>query len=193
MPELPDVQVFKEYIDATALHQTIESVWLDGDDLLVDISAPTLTSRLKGHELESTRRHGKHLFVEISDDGWLRLHFGMTGEIRYYKDHEELPDHTRLRIDFDDDYSLAYQNTRKLGEIGLVEDPDEFIREEELGPDAMSSELDLRRFRELLEGRSGTIKGLLMNQNVIAGVGNVYADEILFRAWPAPRGAGGPA
>jgi formamidopyrimidine-DNA glycosylase len=137
--------------------------------------------------LESTRRHGKHLFVRVSGDGWLRLHFGMTGEVRYFKDHGDAPEHTRLRLDFGGGYTLAYRNTRKLGEIGLVDDPDEFVREQGLGPDALSDDLGLRRFRELLENRRGTLKGTLMNQEVLAGIGNVYADEILFRAGLHPE------
>jgi formamidopyrimidine-DNA glycosylase len=81
MPELPDVQVFKEYLDSTSLHQRIDDVTVAADRILDNVSARTLRSRLRRKSLVSTQRHGKHLFVEIEDDAWLRLHFGMTGKL----------------------------------------------------------------------------------------------------------------
>lgn len=182
MPELPDVQVFKEYLDATSLHQRIEAVELDASRVLKGVSARALTVRLKGHELESARRHGKHLFAQVSGGkGWLRLHFGMTGSLAYFKDAEQTPDHSRLRLDFSgDDYHLAYVNVRRFGEIGWVDDVDDFIAEQGLGPDALA--LDRDGFAAVFEGRRGTLKGALMNQALLAGVGNVYADETLFQA-----------
>jgi formamidopyrimidine-DNA glycosylase len=111
----------------------------------------------------------------------------MTGNLKYYEDDDEEPDHTRLRADFSNGYHLAYRNTRKLGQIGLVTDVDEYIDEEGLGPDALASDFDLRAFREVLEDRRGTIKRALMNQSVIAGIGNIYADEILFHAGVHPE------
>lgn len=184
MPELPDVQVFKEYLDATALHERIESVVVDGDRVLRDTTARALVRRLEGGELRSTRRHGKHLFSEVRGRGWLRLHFGMTGRLKYFKGAADEPDHTRLRLDFAGDYHLAYVNVRLFGEIGWVDDVDAFIDERGLGPDAL--EVDRDGFRDALAGRSGAVKSALMNQAVLAGVGNIYADEVLFQAGVNP-------
>jgi formamidopyrimidine-DNA glycosylase len=185
MPELPDVQVFKEYLDSTALHQRIRDVDVSADGMLENVSTRTVKSRLKGHELASTRRHGKNLFVRVTDDGWLRLHFGMTGELKYFKDDEETPEHVRIRLDFSNGYHLAYVNVRKFGEIGMVDDVGSYVDEQGLGPDAL--DLDLDGFRATLKGRRGAIKSTLMNQDVIAGIGNVYADEMLFAAGVDPR------
>lgn len=185
MPELPDVQVEKEYLDATALHQRVEDVFLSAEGLLEGVSATTLRKRLEGRTLESTRRHGKHLFAHVGDDGWLRLHFGMTGRLAYDRDGEDGasdPDHTRLRLDFEGGGRLAYINVRRLGEIGLVDDPGRFVEDEGLGPDALDADFDADALAELLEGRRGSVKGILMNQDEIAGIGNVYADETLFQA-----------
>ncbi|HZD04127.1 MAG TPA: DNA-formamidopyrimidine glycosylase family protein, partial [Longimicrobiales bacterium] len=80
MPELPDVQVFKEYADATSLHRVVRDAGVEDGRELRDVSAGTVRSRLEGAELASTRRHGKHLFLELEGaDDWLHLHFGMTG------------------------------------------------------------------------------------------------------------------
>ena len=84
MPELPDVQGFKRYLDATSLHQRITGVDVQSAYVLKGVSAPELTRRLKGRRFESSRRHGKHLFVRADRDLWLRLHFGMTGSLLYF-------------------------------------------------------------------------------------------------------------
>lgn len=187
MPELPDVQVFEDYLDQTALHQRIEHVYVSAKGLLDDVSASTLRSHLTGRALEGSRRHGKHLFVDAGEGGWLRLHFGMTGYLRYYAQDGAPPDHVRLRLDFAGDHHLAYSNTRRMGQIGLVDDVDAYLEAARLGPDALDPELDVARFREALAGRSGALKSTLMNQSVVAGIGNVYADEILFDAGVHPE------
>ena len=182
MPELPDVQVFKEYLDATSLHQRVEHVRLgDPRRMLAGISPRTLRSRLEGRSLKSTRRHGKHLLAEIGGDGrWLVLHFGMTGGLHYYRKEDE-PDFTRLRLDFDNGYHLAYTSTRKLGSIAVADSVEAFVDGKDLGIDALDQGFDKQTFRELLAGRSGSVKGALMNQRLIAGIGNEYSDEILFQ------------
>ena len=192
MPELPDVEVWRQYVDATSLHQPIAGLVYDAADLRRTVSRRSLARALVGRRFRSTRRHGKHLFLELVGEnsdadaaaGWLRLHFGMTGALRYFRVGGE-PGHTRLRIDFENGFHLAFQNTRKLGMIGLPGDPDRWIRLQGLGPDGMR--VGRQRFRSLFAGRQGLIKSLLVNQRVLAGLGNVYADEILFQARLNPR------
>ncbi|MFB6375804.1 MAG: DNA-formamidopyrimidine glycosylase family protein [Bradymonadaceae bacterium] len=187
MPELPDLIYFERYIDRHGLGHPIEQVHLyDADQLLRDVSETTLRRRLQGRSLDSTRRYGKYLFGEITGDGWLVLHFGMTGEpVVHFEDNR--PDHTKLELEFDDGSRLSYVNVRKLGEIGLAADPDDFADERDLGPDALSDQLDPEAFTMLLVGRSGMLKTRLMDQSVIAGIGNVYSDEILFQNRLPPR------
>src|SRR5215217_2485279 len=180
MPELPDVEVFKRYVNSTSLHQKIESVEVRNTKILGGVSAGKLQSTLKGRMFESTRRHGKNLFVELDDDGWLLMHFGMTGRLKYFKDMDQDPPHDRLLISFENRYHLAFDCKRMLGKVDLIEDLEEFIREKKLGPDLL--ELDYISFQRCFEGRKGTVKSALMNQQVVAGVGNIYSDEILFQA-----------
>lgn len=182
MPELPDVQVFKQYVDATSLHHAIDAVYMREPALVKGVAPRTIRRHLKGHALASARRHGKYLFLDIADDpDWLLLHFGMTGSLDYSRGSGE-PDYTKLRLDFRNGYRLAYINKRKLGRISLVPDVDDFIDAQGLGPDPLADDFDLGAFRSVLDGRRGTIKGLLMNQSAMAGLGNVYADEVLFHA-----------
>jgi formamidopyrimidine-DNA glycosylase len=180
MPELPDVETFKCYLDATSLHQRIDDVEVRNAYVLKDVSARELARRLKGHRFESSRRHGKHLFVHANEDLWLRLHFGMTGSLRYFGNAEQAPTHTRVLFIFTNNHRLAFDDQRQFGQIGLLKDVDEFLKERALGPDAL--DLDLGGFQKILGKRRGAVKSILMNQRLIAGIGNIYADEILFRA-----------
>ena len=81
MPELPEVETFKQYLDGTSLHQRITGVEVRDAYILKHVSARQLGRRLKGRRFENSRRHGKHLFVRTGDELWLRLHFGMTGSL----------------------------------------------------------------------------------------------------------------
>ena len=186
MPELPDVEIFRNYLNATALHKKIKTVRVSDDRILSDVSRRTLQRRLKGRELQKTRRHGKHLFAKISADGWLMLHFGMTGFLQFYKNRESRPPHVALEMVFEDDYRLAYDSQRRLGRVGLAKHPQTFAVEQNLGPDAMNG-LGSTAFGDLMSGKSGMIKPALMNQKLIAGIGNIYADEILFQAKVHPK------
>lgn len=185
MPELPDVEIRKRYIDATCLHQKIESVQVNDPIVLDGLTPQSLGRALADQSFESTLRHGKYLFVELDDQKWMTMHFGMTGNLKYYKDEKEQPDYKQVTFHFKNGYQLAYVMPRKLGEIQIIDSVNDFLEEKELGPDALN--IDPDEFYKLLSGRRGMIKSTLMNQEVLAGVGNVYSDEILFQARIYPR------
>lgn len=186
MPELPDVEVYRRYLSATSLHQRIDRVHLESPELLVGTSPQGLGRALHGRSLEEAQRHGKYLFAEVSGGRWLVMHFGMSGELRYFKRGEEdEPDYTQCLLLFGNGFNLAYVAPRKLGMIGLVASPQWLVEEKELGPDAMA--LDMDAFREQAAGRRGGVKSWLMDQSSIAGIGNIYSDEILFQAQIHPK------
>jgi len=199
MPELPEVETFKRYLDSTSLHQRIAGVEVRDAHVLKGVSARELARRLKGERFESSRRHGKHLFVRADGDLWLRLHFGMTGSLQYFKRMEQAPRpasaeasagrHTRVLFAFVNAHCLAFEDQRKFGEVGLVADLDEYLRKRGLGPDAL--DISLSQFREILGKHRGKVKTILLNQKLIAGIGNIYADEALFhtRVHPATDAA----
>ena len=179
MPELPDVEIFKRYLDATSLHQRISDVDVRNAYILKDVTARELARGLKGRRFESSRRHGKHLFVRVDGEVWLRLHFGMTGSLEYFKHDRQAPQHTRVFFVFANNHRLAFDDQRQFGQIGLLKDVDEFLKKRALGPDAL--QIELGEFRKILGKHRGAVKSILMNQQIIAGIGNIYADEILFR------------
>lgn len=184
MPELPEVETFKRYLDSTSLRQRITNVEVRDSYVLERVSARQLASQLKGRRFEKSHRHGKHLFVRADDDLWLRLHFGMTGSLEYLKQNEVQPKTARVIFRFANDCSLAFDDQRKFGEVELVENVDEFLRTRGLGLDAL--EINSSQFKAILGKHRGAVKAILLNQQLIAGIGNLYADEILFRACVHP-------
>jgi len=177
MPELPEVESYARTFVRHALHRTIARVRvLDARVLAVREAA---LRALKGRQFTRVRRHGKHLFAQAGDV-WLRLHFGMSGDLT-----TEQERFARVVFEFADGTLLAFDDMRLFGVVDLVRDPDEFIRERGLGPDPLM--IGLRQFRARIAGRRGAIKPLLLSQELIAGVGNLYADETLFRSGIHPR------
>ena len=185
MPELPDVEVFKRYLDATALHKKIIDVEVKSASILEGVSSQKLQETLKGRQFQSTHRHGKHLLTALDQGPWLTLHFGMTGYLKYFQEMEKDPEHDRLLVSFDNGFHLAYVCQRKFGTVSLADGLDSFVEAKHLGPDALSLGLD--EFRQILKGKRGSIKSFLMNQKYIAGIGNVYSDEILFQSKLHPK------
>ena len=187
MPELPDVEGFKKYLDSTGLHQKIDGAVISDERIVKEVSPQTLRTHLEGSEMSRSYRHGKYLFAALSGGGDLVLHFGMTGFLRYAGDPSQQPEHTRLALRFTSGAQLSSVNVRRLGEISYTGDRAAFIEEHELGPDALDEDLDRETFIEAYASHRGSIKGALMNQSIVAGIGNVYSDEILFQAGIDPR------
>ena len=188
MPELPDVEYYRAYLDATSLHQRIKTVEVRAPRILERVTEGELRSALAGHSFQSTRRHGKYAFVELDGAGgcgWLVMHFGMTGRLAYFGDIEDDPKHDRLCIGFANGSFLAFVNQRKFGHIALTNSPELFADKKGLGPDALGVSRDA--FMERFSGRRGRVKTAFMNQKVLAGIGNIYADEILFGAGVHPK------
>lgn len=191
MPELPEVEIYCRHFATHALQQTIERVRILDDRILGDIRREKLASALRGRMFTTVRRHGKHLFAEAAVTGqpsiWLHLHFGMTGDLAYYRDEE--PRFSRVVFDFDNGAHLAFEDMRLFGVVDVANDPDAYIAGHRLGPDPLDPSFTLRRFRTLVAARRGAVKSLLMSQDIIAGIGNLYADETLYQTSVHPRRA----
>ncbi|MCF8049485.1 MAG: hypothetical protein K9L19_18195 [Desulfarculaceae bacterium] len=185
MPELPDVEISRRYLQSTSLHKAIKDVEVHASKELKGITGKSLSKDLRGRKISCALRHGKHLLAGLDDGRWLTMHFGMTGFLRYHRRHEERPEHTRLRLGLSNGFNLSYDCARRLGRLGLVKNKQRFLVAMRLGPDAL--QLGRDNFIALLTGRRGQIKSALMDQSLLAGVGNVYSDEILFQAKLHPR------
>ena len=181
MPELPDVESARRQIEERGLHRRIVGVY-DGDSYVSRPHAPgEIAEALTGRELVAAHRRGKSMWLETSGGGpILGLHLGMAGRIAI---DEEPSDQgwDRFVMRFADGGSLALRDKRRLGRARL--EPDIGA----LGPDA--AEVTRPRFRELMHRSRAPIKARLMDQSVMAGIGNLMADEILWRAYLDPRRA----
>jgi formamidopyrimidine-DNA glycosylase len=179
MPELPDVEAYRRFLDRHASGRSIRKVVVTDPGILRGVSANDLDAALRDHRFKEPTRHGKWLIAPTTGPTVL-FHFGMTGDLSWADDLQGRHRHDRVIFELDGG-ELRYRNMRKLGGLWMAHDEEEVRAVTgRLGPDAL--DIDLRRFRELLSGRRGTIKALLMNQRVLAGVGNLIADEALWQA-----------
>ena len=181
MPELPEVETFRKYLDGTALDQKIVDVTLKPkSEKLARPSWAELKKKLLHQKLESSARIGKYLFIRLSDDGYLVVHFAMTGYFSYYKDAEDEPKYAKIILHFDNGFHLSYNSKRKFGWLDLAESIETFQKEKDLGQDAL--EIGFEDFYQGLKNKKSPLKPRLMDQNLVAGIGNWVADEMLYQA-----------
>jgi formamidopyrimidine-DNA glycosylase len=183
MPELPDVEGFRRAFEERAKGKRVRAVRGIDSSMLRNTSAQGLAGALKGKRFDTPERQGK-LLICPADGVALVLHFGMTGTFVWCANGARHP-HDRLTLVFDDG-ELRYRNMRKFGGIWLAHDQPELegLRGR-LGPDWQS--VSRKQLDRLLEGRRASIKAVLMNQSIAAGLGNLTADEALWQARIDPR------
>ncbi len=179
MPELPDVEVFRKKA-RKALHNRIKDVSVNVNRI-ADVSEATLKKHLIKKKFRSSTRHGKYLFFHIKNKKIVMVHFGMTGDVAYWK--SEKPEYSGADITFANGYTLSILTKRKLGKIKLIEDMDEALKG--IGEDAL--DVSGKKFAELARRSKAGIKSFLMDQSKIAGIGNIYADEILYQSRIHPK------
>lgn len=184
MPELPEVEAYARYFAKHALRRKIARIDVR-DERILGTRRDRMARALRGESFRRVHRHGKHLFVGAAKS-WLHLHFGMSGDLAFYQGEGEAPRFARVVFDFADGTHLAFEDMRLFGVVELVPSPEEYVEAHRLGPDPLSTLFSLARFRERLEGKRGSLKSLLMSQESIAGVGNLYADETLFQSRLSP-------
>jgi formamidopyrimidine-DNA glycosylase len=176
MPELPEIAVFARDMQKELVDRTISSIEVFQPKCL-NIPVAEFQGALTGAQILAVSPHGKWLQVETSR-GWLLLNLGMGGEI-LLTSRDSLPEKVRLIFDLADAAALVV-NFWWFGSTHYVNSLEEHQQVSSLGPDFMS--LTQEEFRELLHGKRGGIKSFLLNQKRIAGIGNVYVQDPLFKA-----------
>lgn len=184
MPELPDVEGFRRELAKNLPRRRIQGVDVRDPGILRNASATALARRLTGHRFGAPRRHGKWLILP-TDGPTLLIHSGMTGHPYYAKPGAQVEKYERLVMSLDQG-ELRYADLRKLRGVWLADGEEEVADVlGPQGPDALG--LGLREFRGVVAGRRGRLKPTLMDQSVIAGLGNLLVDEICWRAKIRPR------
>ncbi len=183
MPELPDVEIFKQEAEK-ALHRRIKEVH-NRDPDFVKVSRREFNQQVVGKELQQVRRKGKYLFLETGDRSTVVLHFGMTGLLKYAPEEEAAPDYVKLTFELDNRHHLHYVSKRKLGRVEMTDDLGKYAEEQDLGTDAFHMGED--EFMEKAKAGRAMVKSFLMDQSSISGIGNVYSDEMLYQAGIHPK------
>jgi len=185
MPELPEVETIRRTLEPRLVGRTFVQCAVLRDDVVRELTAPELSRWLVGQAVGRLSRKGKYLLFDLEPGPWLAFHFGMTGKLLWAESAGNLAPHTHMLAQLDDDSWLIYIDPRRFGRIiagrGPLESAGEIVAmSDRLGPDAWSvteSELAQR-----LGGSSQSVKARLLDQRLLAGLGNIYADEALFRA-----------
>lgn len=183
MPELPESDAARRRIADHCLNRTIEGFDL-GEVSHVELPSEAERERLVGTQFSTTRRHGKYIFAGTQGGPWLHVHLGMSGSLRVYDEGEEPPDFARITVRFEGGRRLAFRDPRKFGVVALVEDVDDFVQDKGLGPDAM--EIGDNAFAQVIGNTRGAVKSALLSQQKLAGVGNLWSDETLYRVGVMP-------
>ncbi len=192
MPELPEVETVARGLAARVTGDTIESVWVGGKPEPLKSPAAEIVSTLEHARIAAVRRVGKHIVVDLekqlrrsrsrndSHAQWI-VHLGMTGRLLVTIPETELARHTHLIARLRSGRELRFVDPRRFGRLSVV-------REHGFeAPGAEPLDVGFELFRGLFRKRNTPIKSALLNQKLLSGVGNIYADEALFRAGIRPR------
>jgi len=195
VPELPEVETVVRDLRPQLRGPTIESVRLPGEPAarLRVIRYPTpdqLVERLVGHAIQTVERRGKYIVMPLDGaDQRFVVHLGMTGHLRVWEPEETPVKHTHFRALLDSGVELRYDDPRQFGRLLLGTQPEMIAARAfpaKLGPEPIHGDLTESEFERLIRARRRPVKSALLDQSVLAGVGNIYADEACFRAGIRP-------
>lgn len=204
MPELPEVETIARGLDKRVSGDRIESVWLGSKPEPLKSSARQIAETLEGKRIVHVRRVGKHIVIDLESDSAARapspakghparkkknrehspraqwiVHLGMTGRMLVSDPKQEVEKHTHAIATLASGRELRFVDPRRFGRLSVTEAFE--------APGSEPLEVELERFVKLFKGRKTPIKSALLNQKLLSGVGNIYADESLFRAGIRPR------
>ena len=195
MPELPEVETVRRGLNKLTTNQTIEG----GEVLLTRTLAypdniEEFWQGVTGNAIASWQRRGKYLLAQLSSSqqsaGWLGVHLRMTGQLLWVEQDSPLQKHTRIRLFFPENWELRFVDTRTFGKFWYVPPGIELesiiTGLQKLGPEPFAKDFSVEYFIQKLSNRRRHIKTLLLDQAIVAGIGNIYADEALFKSGIKP-------
>ena len=190
MPELPEVETVVKGLRPLITDKIVTEVEIREENMIAypedDIAA--FRDSLIGSKIEAVNRRGKYIIIELSKDKNMVIHLRMTGKL-LVKEVEEFRDkHTHVIFSLNDGQEIRFNNIRKFGRVYLIDKnhPEQAGGLADLGPEPLSDQLTVEDFKKLFDNRRALLKSLLLNQHFVAGIGNIYADEILFRSGVRP-------
>jgi formamidopyrimidine-DNA glycosylase len=186
VPELPEVETIRRDLDREFVGRRVKSVEVNGQrSVRRHNSDKEFVARLEGRKVDAVHRKGKYLLIRLDDGDVLVAHLGMSGQLLRANQKDPLDKHTHVVITFNQGGQLRFVDPRTFGEL-FVTAPDHLEDElpelAHLGFDPLDQVMSWTHFGDLLQLRRTKLKALMMDQRFIAGIGNLYADEILFAA-----------
>jgi formamidopyrimidine-DNA glycosylase len=190
MPELPEVETIARGLAKRVVGDAIESVWLGSKPEPLKSPAAEIAAALESKKIVDVRRVGKHIVFDLAATGgaqtkngepatqWI-VHLGMTGSLLVCAPETELAKHTHAIVRLASGRELRFVDPRRFGRLSVLQKFE--------APGAEPLDISLEKFAALFRGRKTPIKSALLNQKLLSGVGNIYADEALFRAGIRPR------
>ncbi|MFA5714182.1 MAG: bifunctional DNA-formamidopyrimidine glycosylase/DNA-(apurinic or apyrimidinic site) lyase [Candidatus Paceibacterota bacterium] len=200
MPELPEVETIVRDLDREVRNRTFLDIWTDARNLIKRDTFESFKKKLIGKKILRVRRRAKNILIDLSEGYVLLIHQKMTGHLllgkwKFEKEKWVAEKEGPLSLDpmnrflhvvflLDDKRQLALSDARKFAKIELWEKEElgkseEFLR---IGPEPLEEDFTFEKFEKLFEKKRGKIKQVLMDQSIIAGIGNIYASEILFES-----------
>lgn len=184
MPELPEVETIVRDLSKSIEHKTVAEVIVHDDFVLRDTSREDFIRRLKGHAVGSISRRGKAVIIHLSGGEYLIIQLMMTGQLIAGGRSDR---HTRVVFKFSDASELLYNDQRRFGRLFIVSRLDQVRHFSLLGPEPFSDGFTPGFMRAAFQKTSRPIKNLLLDHTFVAGIGNIYACEVLFRSRVNPR------
>jgi formamidopyrimidine-DNA glycosylase len=180
MPELPEVETIKNELAPCITGRQVTALTLGWEGIVKKLPVAEFRSRLLGQKITGLERRGKYLIFNLSRGEALIIHLKMTGSLLLNHAADETGRFTRAVLHLDNGCELRLRDPRKFGAMWLVKDVASMVGK--LGPEPLAKDFTARRLAERLSGRKAPIKPLLLDQNLIAGLGNMYTDEALYDA-----------
>lgn len=182
MPELPDLEVIREYLQGALPGRRIETVELLRPLVVRNLTAEDFVSSLVENQFQDVGRRGKFLLFHLRSGEKLVINPMLAGRLQYCPEGEVHKATTYLILRLSGGVELRYLDAKAMGKVYLTTNLELIPGFAAQGPEALDPQFTLKDFQERLRRRRGETKGILTNQAVLAGIGNAYADEILFHA-----------
>ena len=201
MPELPEVEVVKKSLNKSIYHLTIKNVEVLNKNLRYKIDQKIMNKIIKSKVLSVTRR-SKYILISLSNSYTILAHLGMTGKFIvednykvksassfYFKLKDYKPMHDHIVFKFSNGQKLIYNDVRKFGFIKIEKTENLFFNShlKKLGPEPLSNQFNNKYFLSNIKNKKIFLKGLLMNQQFVAGLGNIYVNEVIFLSKLNPK------
>ena len=189
MPEMPEVEIIRRYLDKMVQGQQIMSVDIVLPRMIKWPEPEKFRSLVTGQRIESMARRGKYLLMELTGGREVVFHLRMTGRLVYEPEGINHDSHARVIFKLGNGASLVYGDTRTLGTIHGLQAGERWRLKglSEMGPEPLSDDFTAEYLQGVAQKRKGAIKSFLLNQKYISGIGNIYADEALFLAGIHPQ------